>query len=108
MIKEDDEYEAGANVTNRLRGDKPSGVVISVRLSEDDAERLNQLAEENSRSLSQVARQAIRAFLYQEIVATRISELEITYGSTDITAPIRATLPAMRQTFGAPVACTPA
>lgn len=40
-----------------------AGVVVSVRLSADEAERLMQLAEERKVSLSQVAREAITTYL---------------------------------------------
>lgn len=43
-----------------------AGVVISVRLSADEADRLQQLAEERKTTLSHVAHEALSAFLARD------------------------------------------
>lgn len=60
---EPEEFEAGENVTNQVRRNKPGGIVVSVRLTPEDSVRLVDLAEDSGKTISQVARQAIRAFL---------------------------------------------
>ncbi|MCL4370385.1 MAG: hypothetical protein M1380_05705 [Chloroflexi bacterium] len=57
------EFEAGENVTDQVRRNKPGGIVVSVRLAQEDSVRLVDLAEDSGQTISQVARQAIRAFL---------------------------------------------
>ena len=65
MSIEPEEFEAGENVTDQVRRNKPSGIVISVRLTPEDSIKLVDLAEESGKTVSQVARQAIRSFIAQ-------------------------------------------
>lgn len=59
-----EEFEAGENVTDQFASPKrPSGIVISVRLDPQDADRLVDHAEATGRTLSQVGREAIRDYL---------------------------------------------
>ncbi|MDO8473110.1 MAG: hypothetical protein Q7T05_04755, partial [Dehalococcoidia bacterium] len=51
-------------VDNR-RG-KSTGIVVSVRLAPEDSGKLVDLAEESGKTVSQVAREAIRAFISQD------------------------------------------
>jgi hypothetical protein len=64
MSRELDDYEPGEDVTEEFEPTRrPAGIVVSVRLGAEDAEKLVELAEESGRTVSQVARQAIRAFV---------------------------------------------
>ena len=56
-------FEAGEDVTHKVTREKPRGVVISVRLAGDDAERLVSLAEQAGTTVSELARQAIHSFV---------------------------------------------
>ena len=61
---EPEEFEAGEKVTDQVvRRNISSGIVISVRLTPEDSIKLADLAEENGKTVSQVARQAIRSFI---------------------------------------------
>ena len=61
MVRRDD-FEIGDGPIEVER--KPrAGVAISVRLSPDEADRLQQLAEERGITISQLVRQALGAFL---------------------------------------------
>lgn len=62
---EPEEFEAGENVTDKVRRNKSGGIVVSVRLTKEDSDALVRVAEESGKTVSQVARQAIRAFLSQ-------------------------------------------
>lgn len=63
--REPEEFEAGENVTDQVQRNKPSRIVISVRLTPEDSVKLLDLAEESGKTVSQVARQAIRSFISQ-------------------------------------------
>ena len=65
MNVEPEEFEAGENVTDQVRRNKASGIVVSVRLAPEDSIKLIDLAEESGKTVSQVARQAIRSFISQ-------------------------------------------
>lgn len=57
-------YELGEDVTDTVeKSKKAGGMVVSVRLSRDEADRLVEYAEQNDRTVSQVARLALRQFL---------------------------------------------
>jgi len=57
-----EDIELGEDVIEVER--KPrAGVVVSIRLSADEAARLQRLAEERETTLSQVAQEALSAFL---------------------------------------------
>ncbi len=60
-----EEFEAGENVTGQVRRNRAGGIVVSVRLTQEDSARLVGLAEDSGKTVSQIARQAIRAFLSQ-------------------------------------------
>ena len=62
---EPEEFEAGENVTDEVRRSKPGGIVVSVRLSREDSAKLVDLAEDSGKTVSQIARQAIRIFVSQ-------------------------------------------
>lgn len=62
MVSRDD-FEIGTEPIEVER--KPrAGVVISVRLSPDEAEQFQKIAEERGMTVSQIARQALGAFLH--------------------------------------------
>jgi predicted transcriptional regulator len=70
-----------------------AGVVVSVRLSPTEADALQAIAEHRDLTLSQVAREAIRAYLAQEqrernpvvgawtIAASEQGSIELVYGA---------------------------
>jgi len=62
---EPEEFRAGENVTDRVRRRGPGGIVVSVRLELTDSANLAALAEESGKTVSQIAREAIRVFLAQ-------------------------------------------
>jgi hypothetical protein len=63
-MSEIDDFQPGEDVTDSFEEPRrPSGIVVSVRLAPQDADRLIDLAEETGRTVSQIARQAIRSFL---------------------------------------------
>ncbi len=99
-----DEFEAGTNVTARVRGEKAGGLVVSVRLSPEDAELLVNMAQESTRTVADLARQAIRAFL--KLKGQTISyPVEITYGTppSNVASSPSADTHSDRETFGPPV-----
>lgn len=59
MAHEDYELGEAVEVERRPR----AGVVISVRLSQDEADQLQELAQQRGTTLSRVAREAITAYL---------------------------------------------
>lgn len=65
MTFEPEELELGENVTDQVRQHKPSGIVVSVRLAPEDSVKLIDLAEETGKTVSQIAREAIRSFISQ-------------------------------------------
>ena len=65
MKMESEEFEAGENVTDQVRRNRPTGIVVSVRLTPEDSAKLIDLAEESGKTVSQVAREAIRTFISQ-------------------------------------------
>ncbi len=76
-----EQFEAGENVTDKVqRGGTPS-MVVSVRLDPGDSASLITVAEQSGKTLSQIARQAIRAFLAQCTQRPMFSP-EITGGGT--------------------------
>lgn len=100
-----DEFEAGTNVTARVRGEKSGGLVLSVRLSSEDSEALLAMAEESRRSVSDIARQAVRAFLKREMPTSYT--VEVTFGTppsrsneTEESPEPRSDAQSQRQTFG--------
>lgn len=60
-----EDFEAGENITDKVRRGKPGGMVVSVRLTQEDSVKLVDLAEEIGKTISQVARQAIHSFISQ-------------------------------------------
>jgi hypothetical protein len=64
MTNEPEDFEAGEDVTDDFDApQRPAGMVVSVRIAPQDAERLVDLAETSGHTVSQIARQAIRSFL---------------------------------------------
>ena len=57
------EFVPGEDVTGDVTPGTRGGVVVSVRLAPEDADRLVKLAEESGKTVSQVAREALRAFV---------------------------------------------
>jgi hypothetical protein len=77
---EPEEFYGDDDVTEEF--EKPrhaSGMVVSVRLGAEDAENLVTLAEESGRTVSQVARQAIRAYL--SFSGRKVDTTEVTVAS---------------------------
>lgn len=100
MTLSQDDFEAGTNVTARVRGEKSGGMVVSVRLAAEDSDRLVELAEETGRTASDLARQAIRSFL--KLNGQPISfAVEVTYGTppSTIDASLVAETRSDRETF---------
>lgn len=98
-----EDFEAGANVTSRVRSEKSGGLVVSARLSPEDTERLLTLSDETGRTVSDLARQAIRTFLSRGGLPAAFA-LEISYGTPPggVEASPRADAVSERETF-APV-----
>lgn len=64
MNTEPEEFEVGENITDQVdRRSRSSGIVVSVRLAPEDSAKLIDLAEESGKTVSQIARQAIRSFI---------------------------------------------
>jgi predicted DNA-binding protein len=64
MSERDQEYDEdalGEEVTQEARVKRGAGIVVSVRLSAQEAEQLQILAQTTGKSLSEVAREALRA-----------------------------------------------
>jgi hypothetical protein len=101
-----DEFEAGTNVTARARSEKSGGMVVSIRLSADDAEGILALAERSGRSVTDIARQAIRAFIGRGVQSSYT--VEVSFGSppqrtAEETVMPRSDARSERETFGPPV-----
>lgn len=60
---EPEDFEAGENMTDQVQKSKPMGIVVSVRLTPEDSDKLVDLAEESGKTVSQLVRQAVRSFL---------------------------------------------
>ena len=59
-----DDYEPGEDVTEEFESPpQPAGIVVSARLAPEDSAKLIDLAEQTDRTVSQIARLAIRGFL---------------------------------------------
>ena len=58
-----DDIELGEEVARSAQGKRPAGIVVSVRLSAQEADQLQLLAQTSGKSLSEVAREALRASL---------------------------------------------
>ena len=65
MTLDPSQFELGEDVTAQFEPPtkKKSGIVVSVRLSPEDADELLSLSEKTDRTVSQVAREAIRRYL---------------------------------------------
>jgi hypothetical protein len=64
MSNDLDQFDPGEDVTDEFDAPRrPTGMVVSVRIGPEESEKLINLAEESGRTVSQVARQAIRSFL---------------------------------------------
>jgi predicted transcriptional regulator len=64
MTNRPEDFEAGDDVTEEFETPRrPFGMVVSVRIGPEESAKLIDLAEETGRTVSQVARQAIRSFL---------------------------------------------
>src|SRR3989304_3325946 len=84
------EFEVGENVTDEIvdyRQSRSSGIVVSVRLAPEDSTKLIILAEESGKTVSQIARQAIRSFISRAIQPPRFApEITGNMPGIDITA----------------------
>ncbi len=98
-----DEFEPGTNVTARVRGEKSHGLVISVRLNQEDADALLELAESSGRTLSDLGRMAVRTMLGRE--KPTAYTLEISYGAppSHTQATANVDMRSSRETFAPPV-----
>jgi len=63
-MKQDD-YILGEDITDEIERVKRPGLVVSARLDHADAARLLALARATNRTVSQVAREAIKLFIAQ-------------------------------------------
>lgn len=97
MTMEQDEYREGEDVSDRVHLARNPGMVVSVRVDGAEARRLRRYARETERTVSEVARLAIRSFLDAEArsqsLGTFLSDIRtdefFTYGQ-----------PASAKTFG--------
>jgi len=87
MTKElDDEFQPDEDVTEEFEKPRRSGgMVVSTRIDAEDADKLVALAEESGRTVSQVARQAIRAFV---AFGTRRPEAQEVTATADVDAGV--------------------
>lgn len=74
------------------RPGRPHGVVVSVRLDEDEARQLRSLAEAERRTLSQLVRQAVSSFLASPASNPRVEDLPRTTGGGSAAGKIRIQL----------------
>jgi len=103
MSKELDQYEAGEDVTEEFDTPRrPAGIVVSVRLGSEDAVKLVDLAEETGRTVSQLARQAIRSFLAFGGRRTESTEMTVVSVNEEFGLIVRTSA------FGAPTEGSPA
>lgn len=63
MENQEGPVELGEEVTSDVRGRRPAGIVLSVRLTAEEAEQMQRIAQVTAKSLSEVARIALRSFL---------------------------------------------
>lgn len=82
------------------RPGKPHGVVVSVRLDEDEARELRSLAETEQRTLSQLVRQAVSTYLSSPAADSRVADLPRTSGGGSAAGPIRIRLTSQRLPLG--------
>ncbi len=75
------DFEIGEEITDVRRAPR-SGVVISVRLSAEEADRLHDIAESTDRTVSQVAREALSGYLRSARTGTAGARLEVMAGSS--------------------------
>lgn len=83
MTQNQQEYVLGRNVTEQAQAQENRGtVVLSLRLSSAEFDMLNDLAEMQGRTVSQVAREAIQAWLKHGSRETQWAALSFFGGST--------------------------
>jgi hypothetical protein len=89
-IPNHDELQGEVDLEHAVgRPGKPHGVVVSVRLDEDEAQQLRSLAETERRTLSQLVRQAVSSYLASPSVDRRIADLPRTSGGGSAFGEIR-------------------
>lgn len=79
MTSERDQYREGEDVTSQVAITKEPGMVVSVRLEGDEARQLRRYARDTERTVSEVARLAIRNFFEAEAAAKAASSLNSLY-----------------------------
>ena len=57
----DREFVLGEEVTHLVRGKRPGSIVLSLRLSSDEIAALSNIAEDEDKTVTQIAREGIRA-----------------------------------------------
>jgi hypothetical protein len=70
------------------RPGRPHGVVVSVRLDEDEAQQLRDLAKLERRTLSQLVRQAVSSYLASPTSGRRVADMPHTSGGGSATGQI--------------------
>lgn len=63
MGHREEQVELGEEVTGDVRGRRPAGIVLSVRLTAEETEQIQRLAQVTAKSISEVTRIALRSFL---------------------------------------------
>src|SRR5205823_5557975 len=102
MTIDPSEFEPGEDVTHLVeRRKKPAGVVVSVRLDPERADALENLAEQVGKTISQVAREALNAYIDRGGRTGAASPM-ITVSGADV-GPISIYGSSAPHTFGAPV-----
>jgi hypothetical protein len=71
MSLEPEEFEAGADVTNQIVGERSKGLTVAISLSAEDTDRLLTISEQTGQPVTEVARKAIQSFLKDSKGAVR-------------------------------------
>jgi Ribbon-helix-helix protein, copG family len=82
------------------RPGRPHGVVVSVRLEEEEARQLRDLAKRERRTLSQLVRQAVSSYLSSPTGARRIADVPRTSGGGSAAGQITIRLAGHRLPVG--------
>jgi len=85
MTLDPSEFIAGDNVTDDFEPPRGrGGVVVSVRLAANDADRLSEAAEATGRTISQVAREALLSYLDDRAISRLIGAIPTISGTVDV------------------------
>lgn len=98
----DEEYTLGQDVTAIAASKGPKSVVVSVRLSIDEFDRLDQLCTASGKSMSQVVRDAVEAYRETETKHThKFTMTMVGFGGNLFTygAPMERTISPCRPVF---------